>query len=109
MARAGRFDEARELGRTIGNHVLGKVASLEAEAGQIADALTTVSASSIDEFITQLANWAPQLEQIEPELSVAMISSAMDVAAWVQPDWARARMVLKVGNGEAQQGAPESN
>jgi hypothetical protein len=99
LAQAGHFTKAEEMARSITDYgertkALSKLAAALAQAGRFDQALTTLSSRSLDEFMNDLASWAPAFEQRKSGLSVAVLREATGVAGWVSSDWRKIHELL---------------
>ncbi|MCZ7567017.1 MAG: hypothetical protein M5U01_00255 [Ardenticatenaceae bacterium] len=65
-----------------------------ARAGLLREALIRVETSDLDKLLAILAEWAPQFEELEAGLSLAVLHEASGVAGWVRPDWRKIHELL---------------
>lgn len=73
---------------------LEKIANAMAETGFLHEALITARPHHLDRYLGHLARWAPVLERQAPGLSIQVLCTAADVAAWFYRDWAQMRTII---------------
>jgi len=109
LARAGATSDAAEVIRSIPpgeakDEAVRELAEAFARAGDPVNALATLGSLPIapragysppmDAWFVAVAHWTDHLERARPGLVGPLLSSALDVAGWIRPDWAKVARVV---------------
>jgi hypothetical protein len=99
LVRAGRDEEARALLESIETPAIRDdaerpIATALAASGRLDEALAELAPTRLDQFIAMVARWAPHFEQRHAGLALTVLSSVIDVAGWIRPDWRAVHEVL---------------
>ncbi len=84
------FAEARDAlraGSPNETSLRNELGQAMARSGRISDALMTFRPLGLDEFVKNVAGWAPEAEQRKPGTALALVAGAADVTGWVRSDW----------------------
>ena len=93
-ARVGRVDEASQFAKVIASFdgqrkVRSILAACHARAHRFGEAMDELRSLSIDEYLGEVASWAPYLEQVSPGFASVSLRELMRIAGWIRPDWRR--------------------
>jgi hypothetical protein len=108
LVRAAPLIEAIQTADTR-NRALSGLADAHARDGAVREALMMVAMRSVDtragaarpldEFVGVISRWVDGLERAKRGLPLAALAEAVQVAAWIRPDWAR---IYRIVSGTAE-------
>ncbi len=92
LARAGRYEEAREAAGAIAGDrqrsvALRELADALARAGRFSYAFAVFGLYELDTFLAVLANWVSAFEKVVPGSAIGIVREATGIAGWVRSDW----------------------
>jgi hypothetical protein len=89
----GRLEDAERIASALGEPCMQAEMRREgalrlAKKRRFAQALAALGPQNLDDWIQEIASWAPEIEGVESKLSRTVLAKVMHIVGWLRSDWA---------------------